>query len=741
MINNLEILMKELFRKLDLNDYLEKFNSLLAREKPLFMSGDSKLNYEKLTEISILNLKSPNRVANLDDALARLAKQGILHISEIYEFVKIIDYFEYLKKLKFENKMQAYLDKIEIPNQISKICSYFDNEGEFKESIDERLVGINAAFKNKKDEINSELKRLIYTKSIVPYLVDTQIHFINDNEALLVRGGFNHVLKGSVIARSSGGYFYVLPANISKLKIEQRDLLDKKDEIIFEHSKTISSIFSKNLMFLKFINSAFDHVDALIARVMMAKLGDLNFVLSDGSSDIVLNEFAHPALKNPKRVSVSFKGKILLITGVNAGGKSMLLKSILSAAILAKYLLPMSINSQHSKIGSFKEFDTIIEDPQSAKNDISTFAGRMLHFSGLFGKKSLLIGIDEIELGTDFEEAASLYSVMIDKLLENDIKMVITTHHKRLAMLLAKHSDVELLAALYDEVNSRPKYEFLAGTIGKSYAFETAVRYGISSNLVALAKKSYGKDKENLNEVISKTINLEMELKIKLHDANLKEERLNSLLQSLKDQKEKADEILRSSLNHLEIEYYKAINEAKRGINLKDIKDKQRSVNKANELVSNIQKPQISLEPLNLKIGDRVKYEKIKGEILSLNKNEATILSDGLKLRVPINLLKRSGNQPNIPQKNINVKVQKPTNASVVIDLHGLRSEEAIARLDKFISDSLVMGFDEVLIKHGIGTGKLAYAVKEFLKAHPSVKAYKDGTPSEGGFGSKVVKL
>ncbi|HEG4098551.1 TPA: endonuclease MutS2 [Campylobacter fetus] len=733
--------MKELFRKLDLNDYLEKFNSLLAREKPLFMSGDSKLNYEKLTEISILNLKSPNRVANLDDALARLAKQGILHISEIYEFVKIIDYFEYLKKLKFENKMQAYLDKIEIPNQISKICSYFDNEGEFKESIDERLVGINAAFKNKKDEINSELKRLIYTKSIVPYLVDTQIHFINDNEALLVRGGFNHVLKGSVIARSSGGYFYVLPANISKLKIEQRDLLDKKDEIIFEHSKTISSIFSKNLMFLKFINSAFDHVDALIARVMMAKLGDLNFVLSDGSSDIVLNEFAHPALKNPKRVSVSFKGKILLITGVNAGGKSMLLKSILSAAILAKYLLPMSINSQHSKIGSFKEFDTIIEDPQSAKNDISTFAGRMLHFSGLFGKKSLLIGIDEIELGTDFEEAASLYSVMIDKLLENDIKMVITTHHKRLAMLLAKHSDVELLTALYDEVNSRPKYEFLAGTIGKSYAFETAVRYGISSNLVALAKKSYGEDKENLNEVISKTINLEMELKIKLHDANLKEERLNSLLQSLKDQKEKADEILRSSLNHLEIEYYKAINEAKRGINLKDIKDKQRSVNKANELVSNIQKPQISLEPLNLKIGDRVKYEKIKGEILSLNKNEATILSDGLKLRVPINLLKRSGNQPNIPQKNINVKVQKPTNASVVIDLHGLRSEEAIARLDKFISDSLVMGFDEVLIKHGIGTGKLAYAVKEFLKAHPSVKAYKDGTPSEGGFGSKVVKL
>ena len=76
-----------------------------------------------------------------------------------------------------------------------------------------------------------------------------------------------------------------------------------------------------------------------------------------------------------------------------------------------------------------------------------------------------------------------------------------------------------------------------------------------------------------------------------------------------------------------------------------------------------------------------------------------------------------------------------------MIDLHGLRSDEAIEKLDKFISDALIAGFDEVLIKHGIGTGKLAYAIKEFLKSHPSVKAFKDGAPSEGGFGSKVVKL
>ena len=733
--------MEELFEKLDLSEYLSAYNEFLARPKSLFISGDSRANYEKIEEISSLNLKSPKEIANLDDALMRVSKQAVLHISEIYEFSKIIEYFNYLKSQNFGDKMRGYLDKIEIPSSIDKICDYFDENGEFKESIDERLISINEAYKNKKKQIDESLKKLIYTKHLSPYLVDTQIHYINSNEALLVRGGFNHALKGTVIARSSGGYFYVLPDIVSKLKSEQSDLMDKKEEILFEHAKIISAIFHKNLPFLKFINSAFDYIDSLIARVSFAKSRDYNFVLANSSKDIILSEFAHPALKNPKRISVDFRGKILLITGVNAGGKSMLLKSILSATLLAKYLLPMSINSAKSSIGSFKEFEAIIEDPQNSKNDISTFAGRMLGFSKILGKKQILIGVDEIELGTDFEEAASLYSVLLTSMMSSDIKIVITTHHKRLAMLLAKNSEVELIAALYDEQNSRPKYEFLKGIIGKSYAFETASRYGIPANLVASAKSAYGDDKENLNEMISKALNLELELKLKLKSTEEKELKLDELLKDLKEAKIRADETLRARLSSLETEFYKAINEAKRGINLKDTKEKQRSLNNANSIAKSIQKPMILSEPIELKVGDRVKYDKIKGVVLSLSKNDAIIDSNGVNLRVPISLLKPTNQSPLNNQKSVNISLSRPNSASVMIDLHGLRSDEAIEKLDKFISDALIAGFDEVLIKHGIGTGKLAYAIKEFLKSHPSVKAFKDGAPSEGGFGSKVVKL
>lgn len=733
--------MNDIFAKLDLGEYLDKFNSFLARQKPLFLQGDSKIHFENISELSKYDFKAPDEIKELDDALMRLSKQAVLHISEIYEFAKIIKYFSYLKKQKFEGRLGEWIAKVEIPEAMSQMANSFDENGEFSDSVDERFYAIKQAFSEKKRQIDAELKKLIYSKHITPYLVDTQTHYINSQEALLVRGGFNHALKGTVIARSSGGYFYVAPASTERLKKEQSELLDRKEEIVYEHCKKFSLQMSKSLLFLKFINNAFDQFDAYQARVNLARSRDYEFVLPSNSHVIKLEKFAHPALKNPKSVSVDFSKKVLLITGVNAGGKSMLLKSIISATLLAKYLLPMRIDANRSSIGSFKEFDAIIEDPQSVKNDISTFAGRMVHFARLFTKKSIIIGIDEIELGTDFEEAASLYGVMIERLITQDIKMIITTHHKRLAMLLAKNPEVELVAALYDEAAQRPKFEFLKGTIGKSYAFETAARYGISQNLVAQAKKIYGEDKENLNEIITKTLNLQTKLDEGIKEVTAKEERLERLLEEQKELKEKNEIKLNTTISRLEKEYFEAINAAKAVINFKDIKDKQRALNVANEKKAAIVKLK-KTERESLKVGDRVKYENIKGTVLSISKNDAMIESNGINLRVPLELLRKNSNEVVLPKKGgVSLSVDKPKMASLSIDLHGMRADEAIAKLDKFISDSLVMGFDEVSVFHGIGTGKLAFAVKNFLKEHPSVKEFFDAPANQGGYGAKIVRL
>lgn len=736
--------MEKLLSQLDLKEYTETYKGYLAREKPLFLEGDVHLHYKHIKELFTYHgIKPIPDMINLDRSIAVLQKSGVLQIEEIYSYVKIIKYFVYLKKIFLENTLANWIQKIEIPENLLEICDYFTHNGDFKDEVDESFATISKSLAFIKEDMSVALKRSMSGQKISAYLVDRQVHYINNQEALLLRGGFNHVIKGSVIGRSSSGFFYVTPESISKLKSKQNELFAKKEELVYQYCKSISTTFSKALLFLKFINREFDRYDAYQARVNFAKQKEMEFVLPKKGTKIKLEKFSHPALSNPKPISLDFSKQVLMITGVNAGGKTMLLKSILSAAFLAKYLLPMKVDSYKTEIGSFKELFAILDDPQNVKNDISTFAGRMTQFAGLFGKKSTLVGVDEIELGTDADEAASLFKVLIEKLIERDMKIVITTHHKRLASLLAMNEQVELLAAIYDEKNQRPTYGFLQGTIGKSYAFETALRYGVPATLVSEAREVYGDDKEKLNDLIQKNIDLELKMREQSEKLNDELEKIQKLKINLKDEQEKNQDDFTALKSKMNLEYIKAINEAKEAIKTKDSKEAHRHLNKAHEFkkATTIAKKE-DLKPIPLKVGDRIKYGSSKGFIKSIKKTIASIECEGITLRVPMSSLKRSGNAPTPMAKGkVTISAKKTANSTILLDLHGQRGEEAVENLDKFISDALINGYEELRVYHGIGTGKLAYAVREFLKIHPSVESFCDAPPNQGGFGATIVKL
>ena len=727
--------------KLDLKEFIASFTSFLAREKPLFLQGDIKIHYKFIKMLFNFEFNPPKNVKNLDTELMHIKKSGVLRICEIYEFIKIVDYFLYLKTLPFTNELKEWIDKIVIPGEIIEISNYFDKKGELKLDIDERFLAISKSLQKNKENIKLALQKMLLSKKLTSYLVDRQIHYISSQEALLVRGGFNHVLKASVVGRSSSGFFYVVPEQINALKKEEAALLSKKDELIFEYSKKISQVFHRFSKFLSFINKEFDRFDNYQARVFFAKSKDLEFLLPKRDNKIVLKDFIHPALTHPVPIEVDFSKKVLLITGVNAGGKTMLLKSILSAVFLAKYLLPMKIAAAHSHIGSFKKIEAIIDDPQNVKNDISTFAGRMVQFAKLFAKKDVIVGVDEIELGTDSDEAASLFKAVLEKLIEKEIKIVLTTHHKRLASMMALHSEVQLLAAIYDEKNQKPTFGFLQDSIGKSYAFETALRYGIPPVVVEEAKKAHGEEKERLNDLIQKNIELELLAKKKISQLDCELERVQKIKTKAELEKENAKKELDEAKAKLEKEYALAIEEAKRAAKAKEIGSIHKHLNIAHKIKKSIEPGYKNFEPKSLEVGDIVKYGKSKGVVLSLKKTEAIIECDGIRLRVPKEKLKRSGNLPKPKAPALKITTQKPKRSSVKLDLHGLRSEEAIEKLDKFLSDALITGYDEILVYHGIGSGKLAHAVKEFLKTYPKLKSFSDAPPNMGGYGATVIRL
>ncbi len=727
----------EIEKKLDLEEFLDRFRSFLARPKPLAMEGDINIHYQFLQELERYQFKTPPKVQELSTQLMHLKKQGVLKLDEIYEFVKVVRYFLYLKSLKFEGKIKEWLDSIEIPKEIEEIEGYFDEKGRLQTSVDERLEALENALSHNKSQIRQKLQALINAKKLQSYLVDRQIHYIAGEEALLVRGGFNHILKATVVGRSSGGFFYVVPEELRKLKEKEAEILSRIEEIHYEIQKRISTTFTKWLKFLHFLDRAFDRFDHYQARLEFAKSGDLAIILPKNGSKIILKEFAHPALENPKPITLDFSKKILIITGVNAGGKTMLLKSILAAAYLAKYLIPMRAHPS-SHIGRFKEIVPIIEDPQNVKNDISTFAGRMLEFSRLFSKNHLLVGVDEIELGTDSDEAATLFKVILEELLKRDIKIAITTHHKRLASLMAAYDEVELVAAMYDEEKGVPTYEFLQGIIGKSYAFETARRYGIPLFIVKRAKEEYGKDLEKLSELIERGSALERELREKHRALDRELEEVQRQRRLLEDERSRFFEELKAEKAKLQEVYNEAIKEAKAALKAKEQKEAHRHLTKAGQKLKEVKLRQ--KEPQSFAVGDTVKYRKSRGVISAIRGKEAIIEVEGMKLRVPLSDLKPSAALPKKKPKSA-VKVSQPTKLSVKLDLHGLRADEAIEKTDKFISDALIAGFDEVLIFHGVGTGKLARAVREYLKAHPKVKHFYDAPANMGGMGATVVEL
>lgn len=728
---------KELFEKLDLVEFIEEFRQFFAREKPIAIEGDINLHFRYISELDKLFFKAPPPIKSITNEIMLLKKFAVLDIKSIYEIVKLISYFGYLKELAWEGSIGEWIGKIEIDSEIISLRNLFTKEGELRSDATPELESLSKIISNIKEEIATTLRRISSAQKLQPYLVDRQIHFIDKEECLLLRGGFSTVLEGKVIHRSASGYFYVVPESINSLKRREANTNAKKEEELYRLQKTISSMLHKKLPYIIFVDREFDRFDHYQARVNFARAKNYNIILPQKRKNYLIKSFKHPALHNPKALDFEFEKSVLLVTGANAGGKTMFLKSILSVALLAKYLVPMNID-KNSKVPLFKEIIPIIEDPQNSKNDISTFAGRMREFSALFGSKNFLVGVDEIELGTDSDEASALFKAILEELIKKDVKIVITTHHKRLAALMSDNRETELAAALFDEKRQVPSFRFLKGIIGKSYAFETALRYGIPYKTVSEAKRIYGEDKERLNELIQNSYELERELREKNSALEGEIERAKRESERIKEERERAREEYKKRLQDLDKQYRDAIDAAKEAAKKAEPKEIHRFLNIAHSKYKKIgQREQEEVKEC-FEVGDRIKYRDKKGEIITISKNRATIEVDGIKLSVPLQDIKRSFDKRG---QKVSLKMQKPSNADFVIDLHGLRSQEAIERLDKFISDALLAGFEEVVVYHGIGTGKLAYAVREFLEAHPRVTSFEDAPLKLGGYGAKIVKF
>ena len=734
--------MKTITQKLDLETFISNFKNFYAREKSIEMMGDINQHFKYISALSSVEFPPIKELQNLDRELNILKKQGVLPLKEIYAFVTIIGYFNSLKAITLPEPVGKWIREIDVPEEIADILLYFTDEGNINPEREPELYDIEKALKQNKSELKEKLYKIAHASTLKDYLVDTQVHFLNGEETLLVRGGFNKMIKASVVGRSSGGFFYILPQSISYLKEKEAALLSRREEVIYRYCQNFSVTFTKWHLFMRFINREYDKFDHYQARVLFARAYDFNFILPSKNRVVQLTEFCHPAIENPKPVTINLDKNVMLITGVNAGGKTMLLKSLLSAVYMSKNLLPFKCNPQKTQIGHFKSIEAIIDDPQSVKNDISTFAGRMVEFAKLFEKNRAIVGVDEIELGTDSDEAASLFRVMLDELKNREITFIVTTHHKRLASLMSVDDDVELIAALYDEERRLPTYTFLQGSIGKSYAFETAQRYGVPTHIIQKAKEVYGEDKENLNELIEKSTRLEREMRQKISKIDDELKVIEKKKENLENIEDRLNEQHRKAVATLENRYNAATKRALEAMKVKESTEGRRLLNDAHKHKKRSKQAKEAKDPTKrvLQVGDRVKYRSSSADLLGIRNSEATIEVDGLKMRVPLSQLRYidTPTKKVVNKPKTTVSVEKSGRGAISINLLGCFADEAIDKLDLFLSDALVAGFSEVEIIHGTGTGVLKKVIIEYLKSYPKLQSFYG---QKGNLGITVVNL
>lgn len=444
----------------------------------------------------------------------------------------------------------------------------------------------------------------------------------------------------------------------------------------------------------------------------------------------------------------------LLITGPNAGGKSVTLTAVglLSLCVQAGIHIPASPDSE------FFVFDRVfvdIGDNQSLENDLSTFSSHLVNMGDILSnadRKSLVL-IDEIGAGTDPAEGGALAAAVLQRLTERKALTIATTHHGALKAFAHETPGFANGSMEFDPDSLAPTYHFRFGVPGSSYALELAQRMGFDPSLLDDARGWLGEEKTRVESLI---VTLEKEIqeyrgKMRLL-ANDRdhlellvrgyEEKMADVRREVRDIKRQAAEEVKDLVRTAQATIENAIK------NIRESSASSASIRAAKEDMRRVHQSTL-VEGVNthrqqpdLKVGDFVTLHGSTevGEIIALKKSDATVLWKSGTLKTPVRELEKASRRspPTGPKTGNFDQTRELRNE---LDLRGLTGDEAVVQVHRFLDDAYAAGLHRVDLIHGKGTGALRKKIGEFLSGYPHIKVFRLGDWNEGGSGVTVVEL
>ncbi len=460
---------------------------------------------------------------------------------------------------------------------------------------------------------------------------------------------------------------------------------------------------------------------------------------------------------------------ICIISGPNAGGKSVALKTVGLFTIMASYGIPLPCRPGTS-ISIFSSLFSSIGDEQSIEDDLSTFSSSLKRLNQVSenGDTNTLVLIDEMGNGTDPKLGAAISQAFLEDFYSKGFKVLATTHHVQLKTFASDSDGIENASMEFDQEALEPTYRFRKGIPGSSYTFEIAARMGVNSSVINRASELIDEKELGLDELLASLetkekkhfeLSRELELKesqLKKARKNFEEERNNLLGKEdairLKATME-AESILLNANARIERVVQEIVNSKGDKQKIKTSREKLEKIklkvtNKKEkiELAMGIRDEVDKKPKISRKIADgdmvRIIDSSAKGQVVSMDSKKAVIAIGDMRSTVAINRLELIQKETKSKKRRKSfVKAMPMTDASMSIDVRGKRVHECIPDVIQFVDRSIMANLETVHILHGTGTGALRKAIKLELEKHPGVQNIDEADLDQGGPGVSVVAL
>ena len=742
----------------------------LAKEK-----FEVEISHQYLEEISRFlhdgyQMNIPSLI-DMEPLFLSLDKNAVLSTLELYNVLDLLVASEYLYDLLQDKKQYEHLndDALDL-NPVITLKRDLVNDIEPDFTISDQASYKLKEIRSRKASLERNLSSIMgrYKNKYSSYLASETLALKGDEETLAIKVQYKNMVRGTIVTYSSTGETaFMVPYEVLDLRNQLRGVIDEENQEINKILADLSSKCSKNLKVLERDYEIIMNFDRYLASVRYGNSYQ-GVIATNSDNELTLKELFHPLLVAKKVITNSISlgndnPKCLVITGPNAGGKSIFIKATGLAIMMDK--LGMFVPCKEmAKIPFIDAVYFLGGDNQSVLDNLSTFSSHLVGIKEITesASKNSLVIIDEVGEGTSPKDGEALGVALLKYFERLKCFTMLTSHFDGLKFYAAEDENTITGAMEFNSSSLTPTYRLLLNTTGKSYGILLAKNIGLKPEIIKDAedfqKERQGQDVESLMETLtaqqSENEKLQRQLLSKKHELDRALDKREQAIKALNDEKSSIHQKAQEKIQRLVDQRLKEMDEIwktkKDDQNYSEFSKAKGEINKMREVTSPtlVGKGESELE--DVKVGDVLEDEDgRKVTVLEVKKKEVLLNMDGLRFRRPIKGLKKYTLRPSDLKKKKNdnhyddiIDLKLDNSHGMELNIIGMHVDEAMREVVSFLDHARIKKLTTVRIIHGMGSFALKNAVWKYLANHKQfVKEYRLGGEGEGGLGATIVTL